>query len=60
MYTPWLIHVNVWQKPPQYCKVINFQLDVKEKKSLFLPYTENGLKEGTWNLVKVITIALCI
>jgi len=17
---PWLIHVNVWQKPPQYCK----------------------------------------
>ena len=23
---PWLIHVNVWQKPLQYCKVINFQL----------------------------------
>ena len=23
---PWLIHVNVWQKPPQYCKVISFQL----------------------------------
>ena len=22
---PWLIHVNVWQKPPQYCKVINLQ-----------------------------------
>ena len=22
----WLIHVNVWQKPPQYCKVISFQL----------------------------------
>ena len=21
---PWLIHVNVWQKPPQYCKVIQF------------------------------------
>ena len=19
---PWPIHVNVWQKPPQYCKVI--------------------------------------
>ena len=19
---PWLIHVDVWQKPPQYCKVI--------------------------------------
>ena len=21
---PWLTHVNVWQKPPQYCKVIQF------------------------------------
>ena len=24
--TPWLIHVNVWQKPLQYCKVISPQL----------------------------------
>ena len=23
---PWLIHVNIWQKPPQYCKVISLQL----------------------------------
>ena len=23
---PWLIHVNVWQKTPQYCKVISLQL----------------------------------
>ena len=23
---PWLIHVNVWQNLPQYCKVISFQL----------------------------------
>ena len=23
---PWPIHVNVWQKPLQYCKVISFQL----------------------------------
>ena len=22
----WLIHVNVWQKPLQYCKVISLQL----------------------------------
>ena len=22
---PWLIYVNVWQKPPQYCKVISLQ-----------------------------------
>ena len=23
---PWVIHVNVWQKPPQDCKVITLQL----------------------------------
>ena len=23
---PWLIHVDVWQKPPQDCKVISLQL----------------------------------
>ena len=23
---PWLIHVNVWQKPLQYCKVMSLQL----------------------------------
>ena len=28
---PWLIHVNVWQKPPQYCKVISLQLIWKVK-----------------------------
>ena len=26
---PWLIHVNVWQKPLQYCKVISVQLIIK-------------------------------
>ena len=30
---PWLIHVNVWQKPVQYCKVISLQLiKINEKK----------------------------
>ena len=28
----WLIHVDVWQKPTQYCKVIIFQLKKKSKK----------------------------
>ena len=32
---PWLIHVNVWQKPLQYCKVISIQLiKMNEKKSI--------------------------
>ena len=29
---PWLIHVNVWQKPLQYCKVISLQLIKINKK----------------------------
>ena len=23
---PWMTHVDVWPKPPQYCKVISLQL----------------------------------
>ena len=31
---PWLIHVNVWQKPLQHCKVISLQLiKIKKKKN---------------------------
>ena len=31
---PWLIHVNVWQKQLQYCKVISLQLiKINEKKT---------------------------
>ena len=28
---PWLIHVNVWQKQLQYCKVLSLQLIKKEE-----------------------------
>ena len=38
----WLIHVNVWQKPLQYCKVISLQLiKINEKKK----------KEWYWDLL---------
>ena len=30
---PWLIHVNVWQKPLQYCKVISLQLKKKKERN---------------------------
>ena len=31
---PWLIHVNVWQKPLQYCKVISLQpIKMNEKQT---------------------------
>ena len=31
---PWLIHVNVWQKPPQYYKVISLQLKLITEKAM--------------------------
>ena len=39
---PWLTLVNVWQKPLQYCKVINLQLikiNGKKKKSPHLTFS---------------------
>ena len=36
---PWLIHVNVWQKPLQYCKGISFQLiKINGKKMKCIPF----------------------
>ena len=37
---PWLIHVNVWQKPLQYCKVISLQL-VKINEKIFKNLKKN-------------------
>ena len=33
---PWLIHVNVWQKPLQYCEIISLQLIKINEKKFFL------------------------
>ena len=33
----WLIHVDTWQKPIQYCKAIIFQLKINYKKKNFPP-----------------------
>ena len=40
---PWLIHVNVWQKPPQYCKVISLQL---KKKRIFTQFRDCYLSKS--------------
>ena len=34
---PWLIHVNVWQKPLQYCKVIQFSSATQSSLTLCEP-----------------------
>ena len=40
---PWLIHVNVWQKPPQYCKVISLKLKKKKKEKEFMKYPSSQI-----------------
>ena len=39
---PWLIHVNVWQKTPQYCKAISLQLKYINKRQKYI-YTSRSL-----------------
>ena len=42
---PCLIHVNVWQKPLQYCKVISLQLiKINEEKKVHEKEKEQGKK----------------
>ena len=40
---PWLIHVNVWKNPLQYCKVISLQLIKKRKKKSWAWDVPGGL-----------------
>ena len=50
---PWLIHVNVWQKPLQYCKVISLQLikiNGKKKKEKIIKYLGLNLPKETKEL----------
>ena len=44
---PWLIYVNIWQKPLQYCKVISLQLiKINEKKFSIIKQRNNLKEEG--------------
>ena len=42
---PWLIHVNVWQKPLQYCKVISLQLIKTNGKKKWILNEHKGKKK---------------
>ena len=43
-----LIHVDVWQKPTQYCKAIILQLTIKKKKKKDGSVL-GGEQSGAWN-----------
>ena len=52
---PWLIHVNIWQKPLQYCKVIRIQLiKINEKKNKMQLWTIQNCSSG----LKILVIYL--
>ena len=59
---PWLIHVNVWQKPLQYCKVISLQLikinEKNKKKKQKKPCSINTsyFAEFSWKYVIYLKI----
>ena len=42
---PWLIHVNVWQKSLQYCKVISLQLIKINGKNIYFQTKKNTIAE---------------
>ena len=46
---PWLIHVNGWQKPLQYCKVISLQLIKINGKKRLIVYLEKLF----WSLIQI-------
>jgi len=39
----WLIHVDIWKKPTQYCKAIILELKIKNKWAFFKKITEKKL-----------------
>ena len=46
---PWLIHVSVWKKPLQYCKVISLQLN-KNKQNKHQKAKQNMKKNPNPNI----------
>ena len=62
--TPWLIHVNVWQKPLQYCKVISLQLikingkKRKKKKSFIFYLYDVCIEMNNFCILKLVSNGL--
>ena len=59
---PWLIHVNVWQKPLQYCKVFSLQLmkiNGKKKKNACIIRDHCLSAKGKKNVQKIEGAVKC-
>ena len=55
---PWLIHVNVWQKPLQYCKVISLQL-IKMNEKIKRKENKSSRKSNTFPFQLILSTYLC-
>ena len=55
---PWLIHVNVWQKPLQYCKVISLQLIKINEKTKQKVWWNPGKINSKKSLLSCLTVRL--
>jgi len=54
----WLIHVDVWQKPTQYCKAIILQLKIKKPKINIKKRIPGGKKHNSLLYQEAIPPAL--
>ena len=53
----WPIHVNIWQKPSQYCKAILLQLKTSKLKKFFkVMVTKKISKQGKIQTIKFYMI----
>ena len=59
--TPWLIHVNVWQNPLQYCKIISLQLiKINEKYIYTHIYTHASCVYCIYHICHICIYNACI
>ena len=58
---PWLIHINVWQKPLQNCKVISLQLikinEKKRRNQTHQPYLTSTVQAECASMVVLVEIS---
>ena len=52
---PWLIHVNVWQKPLQYCKVFSLQIiKIGKKMKMVTRKNERKVEKNLYSMLPFI------
>ena len=53
---PWLIHVDVWQKPTQHCKAIIFQLKINKFSEINKIKNKENLNKWRYSWIRSLNI----